>query len=443
MSTEVEKPSNALPRGLYLLFTAEMWERMSYYGMRALLVLYMTRAAEKGGFGWSRADALAVYGWYTAFVYVTPLIGGTLADRVLGQRRAVLIGGSLMMAGHFLMAVPGVVAFYAALTCLVVGNGFFKPNISAMVGGMFAPGDPRRDAGYTVFYMGVNLGAALAPLVCGTLGEKIGFHWGFASAGVGMLFGLLVFVWGATRYLADVGLPPKPAPVPAELVPSEASASPMDRVALDRLVVIFALCFFNIFFWAAFEQAGGLMTLYTDEKVNRVLFGWEIPTSWFQVLNPAFILLMGPVAARFWTSLARQKRDFPIPRKLALGLILMGSGFIFMILAARETAQGGKAALVWVVLAYLFHTVGELCLSPIGLSMISKLAPASMVSLMMGVWFGSIAVGNKIAGVIGSYSEKLGELPLFAALVVAACSAGVVLWVVSPLLVKRMHGADA
>lgn len=437
MSSDVDKSSNALPRGLYLLFTAEMWERMSYYGMRALLVLYMTRATEKGGFGWSRADALSVYGWYTAFVYITPLIGGTLADRVLGQRRAVLIGGVLMMIGHFLMAAPGIAAFYAALSCLVVGNGFFKPNISTMVGGLFQPGDPRRDAGYTVFYMGVNLGAALAPLVCGTLGEKLGFHWGFASAGVGMLFGLLVFLWGARRFLGDIGDAPSPRPERREAEPARGLA-PAEK---DRLGVIFALAFFNIFFWAAFEQAGGLMTLYTDEKVDRRLFGWEVPTSWFQALNPVFILLLGPFAARLWTSLARQKRDLPIPRKFGLGLALMGSGFLFMVAAARETAGGGKAALAWVVLAYLLHTVGELCISPIGLSMISKLAPPSMMSLLMGVWFGSIAVANKLAGVIGGYAEKLGEVALFGGLVLAGVAAGLAISLLSPVLVKNMRGA--
>ncbi len=437
MSSDAEKPSNALPRGLYLLFTAEMWERMSYYGMRALLVLYMTRATERGGFGWSRADALSVYGWYTAFVYITPLLGGTLADRVLGQRRAVLIGGSLMMVGHFLMAVPGLAAFYAALTCLVVGNGFFKPNISTMVGGLFKPGDPRRDAGYTVFYMGVNLGAALAPLVCGTLGEKLGFHWGFAAAGVGMLFGLLVFWWGAARFLGDIGAAPSPRPAHQQAE----SAPGLTSVDKDRLGAIFALAFFNIFFWAAFEQAGGLMTIYTDERIDRRLLGWEVPTSWFQALNPVFILMFGPFFARLWTSLARQKRDLAIPRKFGLGLALMGSGFLFMVAAARETAGGGKAALAWVVLAYLLHTVGELCISPIGLSMISKLAPPSMMSLLMGVWFGSIAIANKLAGVIGGYAEKLGEVALFGGLVLAGCSAGLVISLLSPLLVKKMHGA--
>ncbi|MBK6529126.1 MAG: peptide MFS transporter [Deltaproteobacteria bacterium] len=445
--TEVVKKGH--PKGLYLLFATEMWERMSYYGMRALLVLYMTGAADHGGFHWSRATALKIYGTYTALVYLTPLAGGYIADRYLGQRRAVVLGGFLMMIGHFLMAVPGVTAFFAALTFLIVGNGFFKPNISTMVGGLYPPGDARRDGAFTIFYMGINLGAFLSPLVCGTLGEKLGWHWGFGSAGVGMGLGLITFLALNKRLLGGVGLAPAPRGAQKLGPPGEGDyrapgevqteTAKLTHVERDRLGVIFALAFFNIFFWAAFEQAGGLMTLYTDTKVDRHLFGLVVPTTWFQSINPMFIVLMGPLFSILWVRLAKARREPSTPAKLGIGLLLLSFGFVLMLGASKQTADGGQAAMFWVVGAYFFHTVGELCLSPVGLSAVSKLAPARFASLMMGVWLLSSFVANYLAGLIGGYSERLGEFTLFATIVGVTAAAGAVLIALSPVITKRMH----
>ncbi|MDB4931703.1 MAG: Di-/tripeptide transporter [Myxococcaceae bacterium] len=441
-------PKKGHPKGLYLLFATEMWERMSYYGMRALLVLYMTGAAEHGGFHWSRAEALKIYGTYTALVYLTPLAGGYLADRYLGQRRAVVLGGFLMMIGHFLMAVPGTVAFFSALTFLIVGNGFFKPNISTMVGGLYPPGDARRDGAFTIFYMGINLGAFLSPLVCGTLGEKLGWHWGFGSAGVGMGLGLVTFLALSKRLLGDVGLAPAPRGGPRLGRPGEgddyrASGAPetvaLTQVEKERLGVIFTLAFFNIFFWAAFEQAGGLMTLYTDTKVDRHLFGMVVPTTWFQAINPLFIVLLGPVFSVLWVRLAAARKEPSTPAKLGIGLLLLSFGFVLMMGASKQTEHGAQAAMAWVVGAYFFHTIGELCLSPVGLSAVNKLAPARFASLMMGVWLLSSFVANYLAGLIGGYSERLGEFTLFGSIVAVTAAAGALLIALSPVITKRMH----
>ena len=438
--TATADPPTRHPRGLYLLFTTEMWERMSFYGMRALLVLYMTDKAH--GFGWDKRSALSVYGWYTGLVYLTPVLGGMLADRYLGQRRAITIGGVLMMIGHFLMAVPGIPAFYAALSFLIAGNGLFKPNISTMVGGLYKPGDPRRDGAFTIFYMGINVGAWLAPYICGTLGEKVGWEWGFASAGVGMALGLVVFLALAKRLLGDIGTGPAKVDKAKGDPASHEEEKPLTPEEKDRVKVILILALFVVFFWAAFEQAGGLMNLYTDEKVNRVLFGWQIPTTWFQSVNPAFIVLLGPLFAGLWTRLGKEGRDPSIPAKMGGGLLLLSLGFLFMLGASLQSEAAGKAALLWVVAAYLFHTMGELCLSPVGLSMVTKLAPKRYASLLMGVWFMANAVANKLAGAIGGYAEDLGEFKLFAVIVAFTTFAGVALVALSGPLRKMMHGAD-
>ncbi len=424
------------PPGLFMLCTTEMWERMSYYGMRALLVLYMVDNT-KGGFGWTKAEALSIYGTYTGLVYLTPFFGGLIADNFLGQRRAVTLGGILMMIGHFLMAVPGVTAFYTALGFLIVGNGFFKPNISTMIGGLYRPGDARRESAFTFFYMGINIGAFLAPLVCGTLGEKIGWHYGFGAAGVGMGIGLTVFLLTQRRFLGNVGLSPKDqasAGVPA--------TEPFTTEHMHRLLVIFILGLFVIFFWAAFEQAGGLMNLYTDSKVDRVVGGFEVPTSWLQAVNPFFIVVFGPVLAAFWALLRKRSLEPTSAPKMAIGLLLLSFGFVLMMGASKDSDAHGKAALWWVVGAYFFHTIGELCLSPVGLSMVTKLAHARVVSAMMGVWFLANAIANKLSGVIGAYSETLGEYQLFVYIVVATAIAGIVLLALSMPLKWLTHGAD-
>ena len=426
------------PRSLYVLFFTEMWERFSYYGMRAILVLYLTSKA--GGFGWSDAQALSLYGTYTSLVYLTPVIGGWLADRYLGQRRALYIGGVLMMIGHFLLALPGLEVFYAALGFLIIGNGFFKPNISTMVGGLYAPGDARRDSAFTIFYMGINLGGAVGPLLCGWLGEQIGWHYGFSAAGVGMGLGLISFLLFSKKLLGTVGLPPvqleRKADSPA------VSHQSLTREEWHRIFVIFALSFFVIIFWAAFEQSGGLMNLYTDRKVDRMIFGWEFPASVFQSVNSIFILLLAPMFAELWIRLAARNRDLSIPAKMALGLLLLSFGFVLMLGASKQSSAEGKAALLWVIGAYFFHTAGELCLSPVGLSMVTKLAPARYVSLLMGVWFLANAVANKLAGFIGGYAETMGEFDVFLGIVAVTAVSGVVLLALAPALKRMMHGAD-
>ncbi|PTL77481.1 peptide MFS transporter [Vitiosangium sp. GDMCC 1.1324] len=442
-STAVPTPTRGHPKGLYLLFTTEMWERMSYYGMRALLVLYMVGATNNGGFGWSQAKALQIYGIYTGLVYATPVIGGFLADRYLGQRLSVTLGGILMMFGQFVLAMPGnsEALFYGGLGLLVVGNGFFKPNISTMVGGLYAPGDARRDGAFTIFYIGINLGAFLASAVCGTLGEKFGWGWGFGSAGVGMGLGVLVFLAFGNKLLGNVGK--SPTQVARTKGPEQAApAAALTRAEVDRIIVILVLALFVVFFWAAFEQAGGLMNLYTDTKVDRSVFGWEVPTTWFQAVNPIFIMLLGPIFAELWTGLGRRSKDPSIPAKMAMGLLLVSLGFVFMLGASKQSEAAGKAALMWVVAAYFFHTAGELCLSPVGLSMVTKLAPTRFASALMGVWFIANAVANYLAGLIGGYAEKMGEFDLFLAIAVATAAAGAVLLALAPMLKRMMHGAD-
>ncbi|WP_342381018.1 peptide MFS transporter [Myxococcus stipitatus] len=428
------------PPGLYLLFFTEMWERMSYYGMRGLLVLFLT-STTMGGFGWSREDALGLYGTYTGLVYLTPIVGGYIADRFIGQRKAVVLGGVLMMIGHLVLAVPSVMMFYIGLGFLIIGNGFFKPNISTMVGGLYPQGDGRRDGAFTIFYMGINVGAMLGNFICGTLGEKIGWHWGFGSAGVGMGLGLIAFMLLQKKYLGEVGLAPS-KPATAVVAREESPKKAFSRDEIDRIVVIFIIAIFVVAFWAGFEQAGGLMNLFTNEKVDRTVFGQEVPTTWFQNFNSFFIVALAPVFAGLWSWLAARGKDPSIPVKMGMGLIFLAVGFVFMLGAASQSDAGAKAAAHWVILAYLFHTMGELCLSPVGLSMVTKVAPHRIVSAMMGVWFLANAAANKLSGVIGAASAKLGEFDVFLYLGIGSGVAGAILVVVAPILKRMMHGTD-
>jgi POT family proton-dependent oligopeptide transporter len=491
------------PRGLYLLFFTEMWERMSYYGMRGLLVLFLTDKVS--GWGWTTGNALSLYGTYTGLVYLTPIAGGYIADNLIGQRKAVVFGGTLMMIGHLLLALPGQAVFFTGLGFLIAGNGFFKPNISTMVGGLYEPGDGRRDGAFTIFYMGINLGAVLGNFICGTLGETVGWHWGFGAAGVGMFLGLVTFLALSRGLLGKVGLTPQKTDAErreawrrvgmyavsiavavavfyglAALVPSlaedtavatlvrfiaagavfgvgavmgnnvlnkgqsaaEAQAGALTKQERDRVISIFIIAVFVVLFWMGFEQAGGLMNLYTDQKVDRGLFGWQIPTTWFQNFNSAFIVLLAPLMAALWSRLAARGKDPNVAVKMAFGLIFMGLGFLFMVGASRESALMGKAAAWWVIMAYLFHTVGELCLSPVGLSMVTKVAPARMVSAMMGVWFLANAAANKLSGVVGGYSEQMGEFNVFLSLVAVGVLGGGLLWALSGKVKSLMHGTD-
>jgi proton-dependent oligopeptide transporter, POT family len=481
------------PRPLYLLFTAEMWERFSYYGMRALLVLYLVNSLK-----FSRADALQLYGTYTSLVYLSPIIGGFLADKWLGKRRAVLIGGIVMAMGHFAMAFPELLTF--ALGLLVVGNGFFKPNISTLVGGLYGDNDPRRDGGFTIFYMGINLGAFLAPLVCGALGEKVGWHYGFAAAGVGMVLGTLVFALGQNM-LGKLGFPPgRDVTEKSRLTPGDwssvalmsvamvglvyaaihtwnfadpeqfgitpfsaclysllavalfvvvrhfmphakaaAGVEPLTTIEIHRIIAIIVMGVFVVFFWMGFEQAGGTMNLFADKQTDRMMLGWEIPASFFQALNPMLIFILGPFFSMFWLWLDTSRFKISIPAKLGFGMIVLGLGFIILAIAQSSAETSGPVGPQWLFFVYFFHTVGELCLSPVGLSMVTKLAPVRLVSLMMGIWFTANFVANYFAGILEHLLSGSG-IPLYWFLVGSSIGAGVVLLLISPLIKKLMHG---
>lgn len=434
------------PKGLFLLFMTEMWERFSYYGMRALLVLSLVAGVEAAnpGFGWSQAEALRLYGLFTGFVYFTPLIGGWLADNYLGQRKSVIIGGLVMAAGQFTLAaaIPGNLSlFYSGLVLLVIGNGFFKPNISTMVGDLYAEGDARRDGAFTIFYMGINAGAFLAPLICSTLGEDPTYGWraGYFAAGVGMVLSVIIQLVFANKYLGTIGVQPA---AHRALAQSGGKKHPLTPEETDRLRVIFMLFAFVVLFWAAFEQAGGLMNIYANEKTDRFVGGFEVPAGWFQSLNPLFIVVLAPLFSMAWSRLGDMGKDPSTPRKMVLGLVLTGIGFLAMVGAVYDQAANGKASMWWLVVAYFFHTTGELCISPVGLSMVTKLSPLRLASLMMGVWFLINFVANWLAGIIGSFAESLGELAIFSGLAVTLFAFAIILWFLSGTLVRWMHGAE-
>ncbi|HUF30231.1 MAG TPA: peptide MFS transporter [Gemmatimonadaceae bacterium] len=494
------------PRGLGLLFVVEMWERFSYYGMRALLVLYLVNALN-----WGDGNAARLYGTYTSLVYLTPLIGGFLADRLIGTRRSLVIGGILIALGHFALAFgpspvgpgsgpPGTDAmlpFYAGLGLIILGTGFFKPNVSTMVGQVYRDGDQRRDAGFTIFYMGINLGAFLGPLVAGGLGqsERFGWHWGFGSAGVGMVLGLIVYMWGRDKYLPGIGFVTREADKPAAAAESVTDQSINYGHALigagigsilaflsggsimaylfgviigatigvtllgtrgeerNRVIALFIVVFFVIFFWMAFEQAGSSMNLFADRYTDLDAAGVEIKSSWFQSVNAFFILLFAPVFAALWTGLGRAGREPSTALKMALGLVLLGLGFVFMIVGAqgadactaevgREAAiEGGRCAIVspmWLVGAYLLHTLGELCLSPVGLSYVTKVAPVRFASLLMGAWFLANSAAQYIGGLLAAQIENIPEQSTFFTIfVVTSFGAAVLMFIMVPLL-KRL-----
>lgn len=428
------------PKGLYFLFTIEMWERFSYYGMRALLVLYMVKyllfSTEKAG---------NVYGLYTGLVYLTPLIGGYVSDRYLGQKNCIIIGSVLMMIGHFAMAIQDLPFFYSALGLLIIGNGFFKPNISTMVGQLYEKNDPRRDGGFTIFYMGINLGAFLSPLVCGTLGEKVGFHYGFASAGVGMLIGLLIFMWGQNKYIKHVGNPPVCEDIVLLKDHQEKTSCdlPLTRDEKQRIAVIFIMMFFCIFFWASFEQAGSSLTLFADRSTDRLIpfLNWEFPVSYFQSINPLLIILLAPIFSKLWLDLADINRNPSLPVKFSLGLLLVAIGFLLMVIAS-SFAQTEKVSFIWLIGVYLFHTLGELCISPVGLSMVTKLAPLKFASLLMGTWFLSSFFANLIAGFFAGSYENLKATEFFMIPAIITGISAVVLLFIAKSIKKWMHGVD-
>lgn len=532
------------PAGLFLLFLVEMWERFSYYGMRALLVLYLTSPASgmrkppagaaegfNPGPGWADSDASTLYGWYTGLAYLTPVVGGIIADKLIGTHRSMVVGGALIMLGHIALAVSGMgglgqspagmSVFIAGLAVIVLGTGHFKPSVSVMVGQLYATNDPRRDGAFSIFYMGINLGAFLCAFVCGTLGEKVGWHWGFGSAAVGMALGLGLYLALRPAFLKGIGLPP--ATAKKNLSPLFVAISlglaviagllfhfgafgalqdgmssfvknyPTGALAVGVLLfgasvvaaglftmaqkqgdkgpvaTIFIFMFFNAFFWLAFEQAGSSMTLFTDRYTDTKIGTWEMPTSWFQSVNPFIIFVFAPVFAALWTWLGKRKANPSQPLKIALGLILLGVGFLVLVMGARTinvTGSGtptesvvAKAAVWYLLFAYLFHTLGELCLSPTGLSYVTKAAPVKFVSLLMGIWFVSSFIANLGGGLIASQTEKIesGQIKLpwslgsgtgsiqadfFFLFVVTSIGAGVVILALTPILKKMQRSTD-
>ncbi|EGU37206.1 hypothetical protein VIBRN418_13816 [Vibrio sp. N418] len=436
------------PRGLFLLFGTELWERFSYYAMRAILVLYLTDTTINGGLGWSTKDALDLYGIYTGLVYITPLIGGWLADNYLGQRRSILIGGALMAIGQFTLALPSDIlgmtmmhSFYLGLALLITGNGLFKPNISTMVGDLYQEGDNRRDGAFTIFYMGINIGALLAGVVSGSVTNEFGWKAGFIAAGIGMLMSLVMQLSFAQSCLGDIGREPA-AKRDLELKNSN-KKEPLTKEEFDRIKVILVMSVFTIVFWAGFEQAGGLMNIYTQQYTDRMIGGFEVPAAWFQSLNPFFIITLAPLLAVLWVKLGKREPNSPV--KFAMAMFFLALGFLCMVGAVME--QGGdttvKTSMLWLVGAFFFHTLGELCLSPIGLSLVTKLAPLRLASLMMGAWFGCNAIANYVAGYVGSHVGELGALSIFSGIAVTATISGVVLLFFSNTLVRWMHGAEA
>ena len=428
------------PVGLYILFFTEMWERFSYYGMRAILVLYLVAEATSGnpGLGWTNAEALSLYGTYTMLVYVASIPGGWIADKFLGQKQSVLVGGILLVAGHGILSVEEMWAFYTGLGLIIAGVGMLKPNISTMVGGLYKPGDIRRDKGFTIFYIGINIGAFLSSLIVGYVGEVYGWHYGFGLAAIGMLLGLIQYLAGQ-KHLKYVGNNTNKSIDPEE---AAAMKRPLSKIEKDRVIVLFISFLLVIVFWGAFEQAGGLMNIYASEKTNRMLMGWEVPASWFQSLNAMFIIIFGTVVAAYWAKRKLKGKVSTSLFKMCLGLIIMGTGFFFMTAAAAQFNSEGASAMYWLVLAYLFHTIGELCLSPVALSYITKLAPLKYASLMMGVYFAMTGFGNKVAGLLGESASDLGEYTVFTGIAVFCVVFGLLVLLIRKKLENLTHGAE-
>ncbi len=430
------------PKGLYLLFATEMWERFSYYGMRALLVLYLTQSLIEGGLGFSDQNASLLYGIFTGLVYFTPLIGGWLADNYIGQRRSISVGAITMMCGQFCLFYESSLTFlYLGLFLLIIGNGFFKPNISVIVGNLYEQGDSRKDAAYTIFYMGINVGAFFAPLLTGYFAIRYGYRYGFLVAGLGMLVGWIIYKLLENKLLGDLC---KCSLRSTKLNNSE-NDQPLTTEEKDRVKVILVFALFSIFFFAGFEQAGSSMTLYTDKYIDRSINGFVIPTAWFQSINPVFIVLLAPLLSMLWARLSLDGKDPDVPTKMSMGMILLGAGFLFLIGAVMQ--RGGdiqdeaiKANILFMIFAYLFHTLGELCLSPIGLSMVSKLSPVKVASLMMGCWLLSSFFANIMGGYLASFTTKLGAGAIFQTIAIFSIVLGCILFGLRKWLLKKAHG---
>jgi proton-dependent oligopeptide transporter, POT family len=422
------------PRGLTTLFFTEIWERFSYYGARAILMLYMVAPECAGGMGLATSRAAAIYGAYTASVYFTALPGGWLADRYLGARLAVLIGGIFIAIGNFAMAFGYPNLFFAGMAVIALGCGLLKPNVSSMVGGLYSKTDPRRDSGFSIFYMGINIGAMISPLICGYLGQKINWHLGFAAAGIGMTLGLCQYVLNGNR-LAHVGKKP------ARGLSTETASplkQPLTAEERKRLAVIGVLFCFSAIFWMAFEQAGSSLNLFADKKTANHFLGYEYPSSWYQSVNSIFIIIFAPVFSWLWLRMGRKQPSSPA--KFSYGLFFVGLGFVVL---AAASMSPGKVSPFWLICVYLLHTFGELSLSPIGLSTVTKLAPPHMVGSMMGVWFLSLSLGNFAGGWVAGFFDPNAEgalVTLFGSVALTAVAAGVILALITPAMRRLMGG---
>lgn len=476
------------PAGLYLVFFTGMWERFSYYAMRGILVLYLTATWLNGGLGYEKGFSTIVYGLATGLCYFTPLFGGWLSDRYWGQRKSIVVGGFIMVLAQFLLFAPqlfttiapnltpeqiehneliGRIGLFSGLFLLIIGNGFFKPNISSIVGDLYEPGDKRLDSAFSIFYMGINLGAVIAPLIVGLLSDNVfatsyvdtngvtqithGYRYGFLAASVGVLLGQLLFVFLSNKYLGNIGIAPKGAAKVAETSVEEVK-TPLTRQEKERIAVIFIFFFFAVFFFAGMEQAGASFNLYANEYIDRTIFGREIPTPWLQMINPFFVIILAPIFAYFWNTRLGQALNTPL--KMGLALIILGVGFWSMLVAGfqRGATWGGglsiidnpdsmvKASIIWMILTYFLHTIGELSLSVVGLSIVTKLSPARFASLFMGVWIMSTAFANMLAGLISSYVEKLGASTVFASISLIEILLGILMVSLNKVIERMMHG---
>ena len=424
------------PRGLSTLFFTEMWERFSYYGMRAFLILYMTASVANGGLGFDDRHAATVYGNYVGSVWLTPILGGLIADRLLGQYRSVLLGGSIIALGHFTLAFKTLSTFYAGLVLIVIGTGLLKPNVSTIVGSLYEDGDARRDAGFSVFYMGINLGAFIGPIIAGGLAQKVNWHLGFAMAGVGMVLGLIQYVVGRSHIepgLARLAARPKPVKT------AGGAGGGFSAQEWKRIAVVFVLFVFAAIFWGAYEQAGSTLNLFGDRYTDNTVLGFSYPSSWYVSVQAFFVIALSPVFAWIWIKLG--PRQPSVPAKFSLALLFGGIAFLLLVPAGAmaQSAAGVKVSPLWLVAAYFIEEWGELCLSPVGLSAVTKLAPTRIVSLMMGVFFLSNSLGNKLAGWTAGFFSSMPLSQLFGAVAAVCLVAAVIMFaLVKP--VRRMMG---
>jgi POT family proton-dependent oligopeptide transporter len=427
------------PRGLATCFFTEMWERFSYYGMRALLILYMVAPVDKGGLAFSTEKGASIYGWYTMGVYAMSVPGGWVADKLLGLYRSVLLGGIIIAAGHFMMAYPSLPTFYAGLISIVIGTGLLKPNVSGIVGTLYSKEDVRRDAGFSIFYMGINLGAFIAPLICGPLGQRINWHYGFGAAGVGMTLGVIQYMAGKKHIAPGLARHAKEEVDERAAELAEGRSSSFTREEWRRISVIAILFFFSMLFWGAFEQAGSSLNLFADRLTRLSFLQWNFPSTLFQSVQPLFVIIFSPIFAWIWLRMG--KHEPSSPTKFGFGLFFVGLSFLLLVPgAALAQSQGIKVSPMWLIGVYFLQTVGELCLSPVGLSMVTKLAPPRIVGLMLGVFFLSISFGNKLGGYCAGFFDRLPLPKLFGAVAGTTLAAAFILFLLVKPIRKLMGG---